>query len=131
MDIIANAMGRKSKLKLLTLPVDETFGQRLIRLRKRRGYTQIELAKKIGLTQGLVSDYELDKIRPYHEMISRFALALGVAADDLLGLKTSKNQEDIPNKKILRRLKKIETLPPAQQKALLKSIDMFLKGAEK
>jgi transcriptional regulator with XRE-family HTH domain len=131
MDIITSVMGRKSKLKLLSLPVEETFGQRLVKLRKKVGFTQVELAKKIGLTQGLVSDYELDKLRPYHEMVIRFAVALGVTTDDLLGLKTIKHQEDIPSKKILRRVKKIETLPPSQQKALLKTIDYFIKANEK
>jgi hypothetical protein len=36
-----------------------------------------------------------------------------------------------PSLKTLRRLKKIEELPPSQQKALFKTIDNFLKGAEK
>jgi hypothetical protein len=33
--------------------------------------------------------------------------------------------------KLLRRAKKIETLPPSQQKTLLKTIDTFLKGTER
>ena len=124
-------MGRKSKIKLPPLNLsNETLGQRLARLRKEKGYTQVELAKKIGLTQGLVSDYELDKLRPYHEMIVRFALALDVTADELLGIDLPQKNSAKPNLKIARRMKKIEELPPAQQKILLKNIDMFLKGAE-
>ena len=85
-------MGRRSKLKLSPLKkVKETFGQRLAKIRKAKGYTQTELSKKIGLTQGLVSDYELDKLRPYHEMIIRFAIALDVSSDELLGLKEYKS----------------------------------------
>ena len=64
-------------------------------------------------------------------MIARFALALGVSSDELLGLKASKGEGDKPSLNILRRLKKIEALPPTQQKTLLKTIDTFLKGAEK
>jgi transcriptional regulator with XRE-family HTH domain len=80
-------MGRKSKLKLQPLNLDdETFGQRLSRIRKQKGLTQVELARTTGLTQGLISDYELDKLRPYHEVIARFALALEVTADELIGL---------------------------------------------
>ena len=124
-------MGRKSKLKLP--PIDlgkETLGQRIARLRKEKGKTQVELAKKMGLTQGLISDYELDKLRPYHEMIARFAVALDVSTDELLGLKRSKKTDSQPSLKIQRRMKKIEGLPVAQQKILLKNIDMFLKGSE-
>ena len=40
-------MPRKSRLKLPPLDLGkETFGQRLTRLRKERGYTQVTLAKQ-------------------------------------------------------------------------------------
>jgi len=39
----------------------ETLGQRLTRLRNQRGYTQVEFAKKVGITQVLVSSYETDR----------------------------------------------------------------------
>lgn len=99
-------------------------------LRKEKGKTQVELAKEMGLTQGLISDCELDKLRPYHEMIARFAFALDVSADALLGLKRPKKIESRPSLKIQRRMNKIEELPTAQQKTLLKTIDTFLKGAQ-
>jgi DNA-binding XRE family transcriptional regulator len=57
-------MPRESTLKLAPLPRGkESLGQRLARFRKERGYTQTELAAKIGLIQALVSDYERDKLR--------------------------------------------------------------------
>jgi transcriptional regulator with XRE-family HTH domain len=127
-----NIMPQVSKLKLPPLNLGkESLGQRIGRLRKEKGYTQVELAKTIGITQVLVSDYERDRLRPHYEMIIRFAKALGITTDELLGIKASKNEGNKANLKIIRRMKKIESLPPAQQKVLLKSIDMFLKGAEK
>ena len=57
---------------------EETFGQRLARLRKAKGYTQVELADKMGIIQVLISDYERDKLRPYHEVIINFAKALDI-----------------------------------------------------
>lgn len=124
-------MARKSKLKLPPLKTGkETFGQRLARLRKEKGYTQVELAEKMGIIQVLISDYERDKTRPYHEMIVRFADALEVSADELLGIDISKNEGDKSSLKLLRRMEKIESLPPAQQKTLLKTIDTFIKAAE-
>lgn len=125
-------MGRKSKLKLSALKLKETFGQRLASIRKAKGYTQTELAKKTDLTQGLISDYELDKLRPYHEVIIRFALALDVQTDELLGLKDYQvtGSESKPASRLIRRMKKIEQLPDFKQKVLLNTIDTFLKGAE-
>ncbi len=124
-------MPRPSKLKLPPLDLgNETVGQRIARLRKERGYTQIELAERMSIIQGLISDYERDKLRLHGEMVVRFAQALEVTADELLGLNSSKNGVK-PNLKILRRLKKIESLPVSSQKTLLKTIDTFLIAAEK
>jgi transcriptional regulator with XRE-family HTH domain len=47
---------------------EETTGQRIARIRKERGYTQNELAERIGTIQALVSDYERDKLRLNAEM---------------------------------------------------------------
>lgn len=85
----------------------------------------------MGLVQGLVSDYERDKLRPHAEMVIRFAHALDVSTDELLGTNGRQRPEKKPSTKILRRLKQIEALPPHQQKILLKTIDTFLKGAQR
>jgi transcriptional regulator with XRE-family HTH domain len=121
-------MPRRSKLKLMPLPQsDETPGQRLARIRRERGFTQIELAEKTGLVQALVSDYERGKLRLNADMILRFATALEVSTDALLqpaGPVESKK----PSRKVLRRLELIEALPQTQQTALLRTIDTFLDG---
>jgi hypothetical protein len=83
--------------------------------------------------QTLITDYERDRLRPHPEMIIRFAQALAITTDELLGLSptTSQFKEEKPDVKIVKRVKKIQNLPLSQQKALLKTIDTFLKGAEK
>jgi len=81
-------MPRISKLPLPPLNLGkETIGERIARLRKERGYTQRELAEKIGIIHSLVSDYEKGKLRLYDQMVTRFALALEVSTDTILGLK--------------------------------------------
>ncbi len=124
-------MPKKSKIQLPPLKLSkETLGQRIARLRKEKGYTQTELANKIGITQKLVSDYELDRIRPYPEMAIRFALSFDISTDELLGVKKTKNDGGKPNLKIQQRIKKIEELPTSQQKALLKTIDTFIENIQ-
>jgi transcriptional regulator with XRE-family HTH domain len=66
---------------------NETIGKRIARLRNEKGYTQLQLAEKIGIVRILISDYERGKIRLYDEMLARFAVALEVTTDELLGLK--------------------------------------------
>lgn len=106
----------------------ETIGKRLSRFRKEHGYTQKELAKKIGITHNLVSDYETGRLTLNGEMVVRFALTLNVTADEILGLKPGKRQPGKnPSLKIVRRLDKIASMPPAKQKAFLQTIDALLK----
>jgi transcriptional regulator with XRE-family HTH domain len=125
-------MPRVSRLELPPLKLGkETMGQRIARLRKERGYTQAELAEKTGIIQALISDYERDKLRLHAEMVIRFAQALDVSTDELLGLRSNGKNGDKVSLRLLRRTKKIEELPSAQQKTLLKTIDTFLKGASR
>lgn len=123
-------MVRKNKTDMAMMELgQETLGQRIARLRKEKAFTQVELAEKMGIIQVLISDYERDKLRPHPEVIIRFAQALEVTADELLGMKKTSTTGTKPSLKTLRRLKKIEELPASQQKALFQTIDTFLKGA--
>ena len=124
-------MPQKPKYKLKKQNCsDENLGKRLARFRKAKGLTQIELSKEIGITQGLISAYECGRLRPNYEIITSFAQALEVTTDELLGLKEPKTAIKKPSLKILKRLNKIEQLPPSQQRALLQTIDNYLKGVE-
>ena len=128
-----DVMPPKSRRKLPHLDLgDESLGQRLARLRKERGYTQIELAEKIGIIQVVVSDYERNRTRMHAEMVARFAKALDVSTDILLGLKNAASNGKSPKipRRVLRRLEQIERLPAQHQRTLLKTIDTFLKGAQ-
>jgi len=126
-------MPKPSTLKLPPLDLGpETLGQRLARLRKERGYSQVELAEKMGIIQQLITAYEHDRLRLHAEMVIRFARALDVSTDELLlGLnKKAKAQKGTGlSLKIVRRLQRIEQLPELRQKTLLKSIDLLLDGA--
>ena len=123
-------MPPKSKLKLppIELITEETFGQRLARIRKERGYTQVELAAKIGITQALITDYERDKMRMYVEMAIRFSKALDISTDELLGIKQAPANGKL-SLKLVRRLQKVQKLPGPKQKALLQTIDVFLQAS--
>jgi transcriptional regulator with XRE-family HTH domain len=67
----------------------ETLGGRLARLRKEQGLTQIELGAKTDLSQVLISDYERGRLQPSPDTLIKMANALGVATDELLGLKVN------------------------------------------
>ena len=104
-------------------PSEESIGQRLARFRKLRGFTQRQLADQIGIVQNLVSDYENGKLRLYDEMVARFAAALKVSADDILGLAKEDADSAQISLRFLKRLAVIETFPEAQKKRILRNLD--------
>lgn len=62
------------------------LNQRIRELRCARGWSQVELAKRLGLTKQTVSNWENDNIQPSIEMLMRLSKAYGVSTDYLLGL---------------------------------------------
>ena len=122
-------MPRPRKEKLPELELSQTIGENLSRIRKLRGLTQIELGELIGINQYQISDYEIGRLHLSDEMIIRFAKALHTSADKILGLDSSETEKH--PLKLTKRLSRIEMLSEADQKSLLKTIDMFIKAAEK
>lgn len=81
-------MPQKCKYELKPLNIsNESIGKRIARIRKSKKLTQEQLARKIGITRSRLSKYEIDSIRLYDEMVTRFAIALEVSTDEILGLK--------------------------------------------
>jgi transcriptional regulator with XRE-family HTH domain len=126
-----DAMPRKSRLKLPPLDLGkETLGERLARIRKEKGVTQVELAARVGIVQNLVSAYECGRLRLQAEMVIRFARELGVSADELLGLKKPAQEAGtVTNRRLRRHVQEIEKLPRRDQEALLRTIEAFLAKA--
>ena len=82
----------------------------------------MQLAEKVGIRQVLVSQYELGQTRIHGALLAACAKALRTSADEILGLKESK--ED--GRRFLRRLEQIDSLPRRKKDALLTTIDAFL-----
>jgi transcriptional regulator with XRE-family HTH domain len=109
---------------------NETIGQRLARLRRDRGITQAELAEKLEMTQPMISGYEHGTLRLHGELIVELARILSVSSDELLGLGgESKSMTAPKNRRLLRRLQELDSLPRRDQQALLRTIDAFLRKA--
>ena len=65
----------------------ENLGERIKELRLEKGLTQPELAKIIGVSNGIISVWENNVNEPKANFIKRLATALDVTSDYLLGLK--------------------------------------------
>ncbi|HUX66634.1 MAG TPA: helix-turn-helix transcriptional regulator [Terriglobales bacterium] len=123
-------MPRKSTLQLPPLDLgNESLGQRLLRLRKVRGFSQAGLAAKIGIIQSLASDYGTDHLRLAAKTAVRFALAPNLTMDELLRPKAKRTVVKPPRLKVMRRLEGVEKLPPRKQAFILSAPDPVLRGA--
>jgi transcriptional regulator with XRE-family HTH domain len=104
----------------------EGFGERLADLRKAMGLTQKQLGEKVGVSNRVIAYYEGETDYPPAHLIEPLAKALKVSSDELLGLKRIKQQLNPEHAALWRRLKKIETLPKRDQKALLHYLDALV-----
>ena len=74
--------------------MDETFGQRLSRIRKEKGLTQEDIAKRIVISPQAVSKWENDVSSPDILVLSSLADILGVSVDELLGREGAPTHEE-------------------------------------
>lgn len=65
----------------------ETFGAMIATLRREKGMTQLDLARKMGVTDKAVSKWERNLSIPDVSSLPRLAEELGVSVDELLEAK--------------------------------------------
>lgn len=65
--------------------MNETFGQRLKRIRKDKGYKQYQLAEAVGITPHMLCEYEKGRYHPSLMTLEWLCKALGVTATELVG----------------------------------------------
>jgi len=104
------------------------FGPRLAKLRKAKGLTQTELGERVGISYRMIAHYERHDAQPPGAILPDLARALGVTADELLGLKPAPKQADPKRARLLKRLERVQQLPPADQRALFKFLDALLNS---
>lgn len=105
---------------------EESFVQRLIRIRKAKNISQKELADLIGVSPRVMAYYETETERPPATKLVQLAKALKVSLDELMGIKSFTHEELVKNKKILKKMKELDQLPPQDQKAVFRFIDALM-----
>lgn len=75
------------------------FGARLAKLRKEAGYTQVELAEILGISQRMVAYYENTDDHPLAKYLRHMSAALDVSADEMLGVADAAPASQAPQTK--------------------------------
>jgi transcriptional regulator with XRE-family HTH domain len=107
------------------------FGERLATLRKAAGFTQVELAAELGISQRMVAYYESPAATPPANLLPQIATALGVTIDELFGMRAKRRlvkQEG--DSRLRRRLLAIEKLDVAEKRQVLQLLDAFIERGQ-
>ncbi|AYB62294.1 helix-turn-helix transcriptional regulator [Ralstonia solanacearum] len=112
-------------------PAGNDFGERLAALRKAAGFTQVELAAELGISQRMVAYYESPQAAPPANLLPAIATALGVSIDELFGRGSKRRlvKQD-GDSRLRRRLLAIEKLDPAEKRQVLQLIDAFIERGQ-
>lgn len=105
----------------------ERFGERLAQLRNTAGYTQVEFAVEVGITQRMVAYYEAPGAQPPAHLLPQMSQALGVGVDVLLGLVSPRRTNKIATNRLERRLSEIEKLDPKAKRQITQLLDTFIE----
>ena len=102
-------------------------GERLAQLRKAAGYTQVEFAAEVGITQRMVAYYEVPNAQPPAHLLPQMAEVLGVGVDVLLGMAQPRRVKRLATNSLERRLLAIEKLDPKAKRQITQLLDTFIE----
>jgi transcriptional regulator with XRE-family HTH domain len=104
------------------------IGDKIQGLRKQHGWSQQQLAQKIGTSGPIVGRYERGEMTPSVEVAKKLADTFDVTLDFLVD-DTGKTAE-IKDKAMLRRLMEIQALDTEDQKTIVHVLDSLLRDAK-
>jgi len=111
-----------NKSKILSL----SFGKNVAKIRKAQGLTQEEFGKKIRLSKRAVCYYEKKSHDlPSADLIVKMCAVLNVSFEKVLNWQIPKEFSE--HQKLWKKLRRVETLPPTDQEAILNMVNHFLK----
>lgn len=105
------------------------LGQRIATLRKAQGLTQVQLAEAMGVAQQTLAHYEAGRLRLLAGALPNLANQLGVTVEELVGTTSTSKRvtgKRGPQPKIAQQLQRIQALPAAEQRAIVKVLDSVL-----
>jgi transcriptional regulator with XRE-family HTH domain len=107
------------------------FGARLAALRKAHGWTQPQLAEKLGVTLAAVVYYERQAKNPNAELVSKVAKLFNVSVDELLGHAIKPTRKPGPPSRLQQLTAQLAELPRSKQKTVVEMLEGFLQKTGK
>lgn len=107
----------------------KTVKENIVKYRKNAGLSQVELAKRMKVSQRVIAYYENEATNIPLDQLQNFADALSVAVSALLDTKVEKSSgvEEI-DIRLIRKIKQIEELPRRSKDALWHNINTAIES---
>jgi len=106
----------------------EDVGSCVRDLRLKKGITQVELARMLGTAQAAISAIEHGQRGLSVQQVVKVARVLGATPNDILGENGASRRAVAGSPKIMRRVRRLQRLPVAQQRAVLKLLDGIIEA---
>ena len=108
------------------------LGARIAQLRRERGWTQQELAEKLGVAQQTLAHYEVGRIRVPASTLPLLATLFMTPVDTLVGhTQHARTGKRGPAPKWQQQIEAIAQLPKAQQRFVRQMLDTVLTQAQR
>jgi transcriptional regulator with XRE-family HTH domain len=105
------------------------LGERITRLRKARGITQVQLADILGVSQQTIQAYEVGRRRIQVSALPAVARALSVMLEELLGEPQQSSRKRGPASRLQQQIEAITQLPKNRQRFVSEMLDTVLAHA--
>lgn len=103
------------------------LGKRVIELRKKKGFSQSELAKQVGISYAQVGRYETKGAQPQAEVLKKIANALDTTVDYLINGDTDeKAVSTLKDAELLQQFRAVEQMDEEDKVTVKKLIDAFI-----
>jgi len=102
------------------------LGQRIAQMRKEMGFTQVQLAELLGISQQHMASFEAGRRKVSPSSIPVLVQLFGVSADELLGIQDKPTKRG-PTAKIQRQVDQIALLSRPKQKFITEMLEALIK----
>ncbi|MFP4309635.1 MAG: helix-turn-helix domain-containing protein [Desulfococcaceae bacterium] len=106
------------------------FSRTLSRIRREKGYSQQDFAKKIGVGLSAVRGYEAGGQSPSLDVLRSIARTLGVSADELLFDENERNNRPapFPDPVLRSQFERLSRLPDSERSAIRSLLEKILSN---
>lgn len=98
-----------------------SFGKRLQEARKKKGFSQEDIAKHLDTKAPVIGRYEREEMKPSIDVVTKIADLLEVSLDYLVG-KTDVELDDA----MLKRIQLVSKLPDKEKEHVFVFLDSFI-----